>query len=82
MSTTRSVLPLRLNSETSPPAPTLTVTRLGLITPWVRLRFDVPGIGIPDGHAVTKPLPMALTDVMFNTTADTPVDADGTRGGR
>ena len=35
------------------PAPTFTVTRLGLVSPAVTLRFEVVGRSLPHGQTVT-----------------------------
>src|SRR4051812_24862159 len=71
MSTRRSV-PLWVNSDTVPSAPTGTVTRFGIVWPArSTFRFDEVGSGSPVGKTVTKPAAVASVAVTFSTTADT-----------
>src|SRR5262249_41043297 len=44
-------------------------TRLGMISPATKLRFDASGCEAPHGNTVTKPGPTPLVAVTFNATA-------------
>src|SRR5260370_1232685 len=72
-SATTLVLPLRLNMLTLPPVPTLTGTRLGMVSPAAQFRFDAVGLGWPVGHPVRKDGALVSVAVTLSTTADTPL---------
>src|SRR5262245_45957786 len=58
---------------TLPPAPTPTVTRLGIVLPAVKLRFDAVGLGAPVGHTVRKLVVDGWVAVTLITIALTPL---------
>ena len=73
-STTRSVAPAKLNTETVPSAPTLAITMFDTTLPAVAFRFDAVGRAEPVGHTVTYVSAVGCTAVTFNATAPTPDD--------
>src|SRR5580765_288997 len=72
-SATRSVLPKGLYSDTLPLVPSLVMTRLGMTSPTVKLRFEVSGRALPVGQAVMYPAAVGLTAVRLSTTAPAPI---------
>src|SRR5215204_1362248 len=64
------VAPTALANRTTPPAPTPTVTRLGMIWPAPKLRFEALGRGAPPGYTVRNDSSVASTTVTFITTAE------------
>src|SRR5689334_21165598 len=53
----------------APFVPILTVTRLGIVWPGKRFRFETPGWLTPDGHTETKLCAVPPVTVTFATTA-------------
>ena len=64
-----SVAPTALANDTAPPAPILTVTRLGMVCPAAKFTFDAFGTAVPAGYTVTKLLAVPFVTVTFITTA-------------
>src|SRR5712692_2066718 len=60
---------LLANRDTWPPVPTVTVTRLGRVSPAAQFRFEIVGRAFPAGQIVRKPAPAVLVTVTFRTTA-------------
>src|SRR5689334_15955924 len=61
--------PALLYSEICPPAPTLTMARLGRVSQHVKFTFDTPGMPTPAGQAVTCDVVLVLVAVRLRTTA-------------
>ena len=72
-STISCTLPSLLYSETSPPAPTGTMTRLLATMPGIGFRLEVPGQAMPVGYTVTKVRSVWPTAVTCRATEPTPV---------
>src|SRR5688572_15865660 len=66
--------PLALVSDTAPPAPTLAMTRLGIVWPATKFRFDAKGSGVAAGETVRNDADVGAVAVTFNTTAPTPTN--------
>src|SRR6266566_6517556 len=62
-----------LNRSILPSDPTGTTTRLGMVSPAVKFRFEVFGWVTPSGHTVAKPGAVGWVAVMLIATAPTPV---------
>ena len=60
-------------SRTRPPVPTATVTRLGMVWPGTKLRFDAKGRGAPVGQTASHPGAVGAVAVTLRTTASTPL---------
>jgi hypothetical protein len=65
----RWTAPELLYSASFFPVPSATVTRLGVVCPAARLRFDAVGRGAPSGHTVTNVDAVGAVPVRFSTTA-------------
>ena len=65
-------MPALLKNETSPAAFSLATTRFGMVTPAVKLRFELSGRSSPAGQTVTNPATVGVTAVTFIATAVTP----------
>src|SRR6185503_10503944 len=64
-----SVLPAALYTDTRPPAPTLTVTPLALVSPGPQLMLEVAGWACPDGQMVSNEPPVVPVTVTLRATA-------------
>ena len=72
-STMTSVAPDWLKIEILPPVPILATTRLGVVCPARKLRFEVVGRVVPVGNTVRYDAAVGLVAVTLTTTASTPV---------
>src|SRR5262249_52941204 len=62
-------------SDSVPPGPSPTITRLATLSPGAKFNVDASGRGWPAGHAVTNPGAVGSVAVTLSTTAVAP---DGT----